>query len=205
MVVSPQKPHAILVSYPLQGHVIPSVHLAIKLASREVRKSGLDIRYTTVPDGLPIGFDRSLNHDPFMAALLYVFSAQVEEEVQKIVKSGPHVTCLIADTFFVWPGIYAPVKKSDLEEIANGLLESEISFVWVLRPDVVASDDHNSLSDGFRAAAGDRGMIIPWCCQINVLNHHSIGGFLTHCVGTQFWKAFGVKYHYCVLTDQFTN
>lgn len=91
MAISPQKPHAILVSYPLQGHVIPSVHLAIKLASRgftitfintqsihnqitsgdksingqgdifsKVRKSGLDIRYTTVPDGLPLGFDRSL-------------------------------------------------------------------------------------------------------------------------------------------------
>nr|TKR92033.1 glycosyltransferase family protein [Populus alba] len=127
-----KKPHAILVSYPLQGHVIPSVHLAIKLASQgftitfinthafhhqiskaqpnsepdiftKVRESGLDIRYATISDGLPVGFDRSLNHDQYMAALLHVFSAHVDEVVGQIVKSDDSVRCLIADTFFVWP------------------------------------------------------------------------------------------------------
>ncbi|CAN1171824.1 UDP-glycosyltransferase 86A1 [Linum perenne] len=29
-----RKSHAILISYPLQGHVIPAVHLAVKLASQ---------------------------------------------------------------------------------------------------------------------------------------------------------------------------
>lgn len=67
-----------------------------------VRKSGLDIRYRTVSDGLPVGFDRSLNHDQFMASLLHVFSAHVEEAVEGIVKTEA-VSCLIADTFFVWP------------------------------------------------------------------------------------------------------
>lgn len=32
-----------------------------------------------------------------------MFSAHVEEVVEKIVKSSAPVTCLIADTFFVWP------------------------------------------------------------------------------------------------------
>lgn len=54
-------------------------------------------------DGLPLGFDRSLNHDQFMAALLHVFSAHVEEAVGEIIESGESVHCLIADTFFVWP------------------------------------------------------------------------------------------------------
>jgi hypothetical protein len=127
-----QKPHAIFIPYPLQGHVIPSVELAIKLASRgfkitfintqfihhqtskaqpstggdlfvAARKAGHDIDYTTVSDGLPVEFDRSLNHDQFMFSLLHVFSAHVEEVVGKIVKSSAPVTCLIADTFFVWP------------------------------------------------------------------------------------------------------
>lgn len=128
----PKKPHAIVIPYPLQGHVIPTVHLALKLASQgftitfinsesihhqtskaqaktgvelfaKVRESGLDIRYTTVSDGLPVGFDRSLNHDQFMASLLHVFSAHIEEVVAQIVASGEDVHCLIADTFFVWP------------------------------------------------------------------------------------------------------
>lgn len=141
-----QKPHAIFIPYPLQGHVIPSVHLATDLATRGftvtfinthaihhqtsnahsaagddlfsgVRKSGLDIRYRTVSDGLPVGFDRSLNHDQFMGSLLHVFSAHVEEEVERIVETascggGPPVSCLIADTFFVWPSKVA--KKFDL-------------------------------------------------------------------------------------------
>ncbi|KAG6606041.1 UDP-glycosyltransferase 86A1 [Cucurbita argyrosperma subsp. argyrosperma] len=142
-----QNPHAIIIPYPLQGHVIPSVHLATDLAQRgftvtfvntqaihrqiakahspagddlfsAVRKSGLDVRYRTVSDGLPVGFDRSLNHDQFMESLLHVFSAHVEEEVESIVKTasseegGPPVSCLIADTFFVWPSKVA--RKFDL-------------------------------------------------------------------------------------------
>lgn len=146
MATKHEKPHAIFIPYPLQGHLIPSVHLAIKLASQgftitfintlsvhhqtyrahshcgdnndifaNVRESmGLDIRYTTVSDGLPIDFDRSLNHDQFMAALLHVFSAHVEEVVGNTVRSSknPPVTCLIADTFYVWPSRIA--KKFDL-------------------------------------------------------------------------------------------
>lgn len=127
------KPHAIFIPYPLQGHVISSVHLATKLASlgfsitfinteyihqqtanahpnarpddifSGARTQGLDIRYATVSDGLPVAFDRSLNHDQYMAALLHVFSAHIEEAVKGIMKSGEEVHCLISDTFFVWP------------------------------------------------------------------------------------------------------
>lgn len=127
-----KKPHAVFIPYPLQGHVIPSVHLAIKLASQgftitfintdsvhhhisqaypdlgpdifsNIRESSLNIRYLTISDGLPIGLDRSLNHDQFMSSLLHVFSAHVEVALSGIIASGEKVTCLIADTFFVWP------------------------------------------------------------------------------------------------------
>lgn len=142
-----QKPHAIFIPYPLQGHVIPSVHLATDLAARGFtvtfinteaihhqtmkahsgggddlfsgvrEESGLNIRYRTVSDGLPVGFDRSLNHDQFMGSLLHVFSAHVEEEVERIVRTTSlrgeaPVSVLIADTFFVWPSKVA--KKFDL-------------------------------------------------------------------------------------------
>lgn len=132
------QPHALIIPYPLQGHVIPAVDLAIKLASRgftitfvnthsihhqitksqpdhisdddifsKARKPGLDIRYHTVSDGLPLEFDRSLNHDQFMASILHVFSAHIEELVRKVVLSGPRLHCLIADTFYVWPSTIA--------------------------------------------------------------------------------------------------
>ncbi|CAN4075876.1 unnamed protein product [Withania somnifera] len=111
MLDSSLKRHAILVCYPLQGHVIPTIHIAIKLAQKGftiifintesthyqiTQKNSktnifssveghrdLDIRYMTVSDGLPVNFDRSLNHDQFMASLLHVFSAHVEEALVK--------------------------------------------------------------------------------------------------------------------------
>ncbi|KAL0370098.1 UNVERIFIED_CONTAM: UDP-glycosyltransferase 86A2 [Sesamum angustifolium] len=394
MVDAREKPHAILVSYPLQGHVNPSVHLAIKLASRgftitfinthsihhqitstsdgeadifsQLRQShGLDIRYATVSDGLPVGFDRSLHHDQFMAALLHVFSAHAEEAIEKIVRhSQPAVSCLIADTYFVWPGklaekygllyvsfwteaaliftlyyhmdllrlnghfgcidtredkikyipgvesiepkdltsflqemdttsvchqiifkafmdvktadfvlcntvqelehetisalqqkipffavgpvfltgftrttvmtslwaesdcsrwldskpqgsvlyvsfgSYAHVAKADLIEIAKGLLLSKVDFIWALRPDTVSSDEQTPLPDGFMEETGDRGMIIPWCCQTEVLAHPAVGGFLTHCGWNSVLESIWFQVPmlcFPLYTDQFTN
>ncbi|KAF8039932.1 hypothetical protein BT93_B2221 [Corymbia citriodora subsp. variegata] len=394
-----RKPHVIIIPYPLQGHVNPSVHLAIKLASRgfavtfintqyvhhhtlkaldrkpdgdgshdifsNVRRSGLDIRYTTVSDGLPVGFDRSLNHEQFMASLLHVFSAHVEEVVGSIVaRPGEGADCLIADTFYVWPskvaekfgllyvsfwtepalvfslyyhvdllringhfgchdcredpidyipgvqplqpkdmtsylqesetssvchqiifnafqdvkaadfvlcntvrelepstvlalqeqkpfysvgpvfpegftrsdvatslwpesdcsqwldtkprgsvlyvsfGSYTHLSRPDLEEIAHGLSLSKVDFVWVLRADIVSSNDVDPLPDGFKQELGDRAMIIPWCRQKAVLSHPAIGGFLTHCgwnsILESIWSGVPMLC-FPLLTDQFTN
>ncbi|KAL5742968.1 hypothetical protein ACOSP7_029700 [Xanthoceras sorbifolium] len=398
-----QNPHAIIVAYPLQGHVIPCVHLALKLASSgftitfvnthsihhqitkaarsdqtagcggdddidifsDARESGLDIRYRTVNDGFPLGFDRSLNHDQYMTGILHVFSAHVDELVGDIVRySSPRVSCLIVDTFYVWssmiskkyklinisfwtepalvfslyyhldllrahghfasidkredtidyiPGVaaiepkdmtsylqatdtstivheiiikafedvkmadfilcntvqeleqgtlsalqekqatyaigpifptgfakspvstslwsesectqwlhtkpprsvlyvsfgsYAHASKKDIEEIAQGILLSEVSFIWVLRPDIVNSNETDFLPVGFEEDIKGKGLIIPWCCQIAVISHSAIGGFLTHCGWNSILESIwcGVPLLcYPLLTDQFTN
>lgn len=394
MVDSTPKPHAILVCYPLQGHVIPTIHLAIKLAQKGftitfintesthyqiTQKNSktdifssiqghhdLDIRYMTVSDGLPLDFDRSLNHDQFMASLLHVFSAHVEEALVKTIESklDPPVNCLIADSFFVFPGklakkygllyisfwtepalvftlyyhlhllklnghfgctdmredpidyipgvqsikpkdltsylqetdttsichqiifnafkdvrnadfilcntilelepeiisalqiekpfyaigpifppeftktdvttsmwfesdctkwldlqqhatvlyisfgSYAHITKNDLVEIAYGLSLSKVSFIWVLRPDIVSSDDPNPLPEDFKEEICGRGLFVPWCCQKQVLSHSAIGGFLTHCGWNSILEAIWCEVPllcYPLLTDQFTN
>ncbi|MCD9646262.1 hypothetical protein HAX54_035981 [Datura stramonium] len=396
MVDSNPKPHAILVCYPLQGHVIPTIHLAIKLAQKgftvtfintesthyQITQKNcktdifsdiqghqdLDIRYMTVSDGLPVNFDRSLNHDQFMASLLHVFSAHVEEALLKTMESKlyPPVNCLIADSFFVFPGklakkyglsyvsfwtepalvftlyyhlhllklhghfgcidmredpidyipgvksikpkdlmsylqetdttsichqiifnafkdvrnadfilcntvqelepetisalqidekpfyaigpvfppefaksdvatsmwsesdcthwldlqqqasvlyvsfgSYAHITKSDLVEIAYGLSLSKVRFIWVLRPDIVRSDDDpNLLPEDFKDEIRDRGLVVPWCCQKQVLTHSAIGGFLTHCGWNSILEAIWCKVPllcFPLLTDQFTN
>ncbi|XP_027159384.1 UDP-glycosyltransferase 86A1-like [Coffea eugenioides] len=389
-----QKPHAILVCFPLQGHLNPAVQLAIKLASKgftitfintqsihhqitsntqkdndedifsDARKSGLDIHYTTVSDGLPLEFDRSLNHDQFMAAMFHVFSAHIDEAVQRLMESGPPVSCLIADSFLVqlgrvakkhgllyasfWtqpatvftiyyhldllrlnghfdcidrredaidyiPGVqsiepkdltsylqeeetntichqitfkaihdakkadfvlsnnvhelelqamtdlrkkvpfyaigplleftkcrvavatslwsksdctqwldtkptgsvlyisfgsYAHVTKNELQEIADGVKLSQVTFVWVLRPDIVSSNDSDPLPKGFREETGDRGMIIPWCFQNQVLSHPAIGGFFTQCgwssILESIWYAVPLMC-FPLIADQPTN
>uniref|UniRef100_A0A7N0RCN2 Glycosyltransferase n=1 Tax=Kalanchoe fedtschenkoi TaxID=63787 RepID=A0A7N0RCN2_KALFE len=394
------KPHAVLLAYPLQGHVTPQAHLAVNLAKRgftitfinthfihhktinsrrrrthtqdadddifaSVRQSdSLDIRYLVVSDGLPLNFDRSLNHDQYMAALLHVFSAHVEDALIDIVSDDtrPPVTMLIADTFFVFPatlakrfgilyvsfwtepalvftlyyhlellrqnchfacndvredridyipgvksiepkdmpsylqesdsasvvhqiifksfqeakeadfvlcntvqemepetisgiqpkkpfysigpvflagstkvatslwsesdcsrwldskppgsvlyvsfGSYAHLAKQDLVEVAHGLLLSDVNFLWVLRPDIVSSEDTHPLPDGFESEAVDRGLVVQWCCQRKVLRHAAIGGFLTHCgwnsITESVWNRVPLLC-FPLLTDQFTN
>lgn len=140
-----RKPHAVMIPYPYQGHINPFVSLAVKLASNGftitfvntqsvhsrisrargtnavdvfggARESGLDIRYATVSDGFPLGFDRSVNHDQFVEGLIHVFSAHVDELIGDLVGSDPPVTCLIADTFYVWASAIA--KKHDLVSVS---------------------------------------------------------------------------------------
>ncbi|XP_074272130.1 UDP-glycosyltransferase 86A1-like [Silene latifolia] len=397
------KPHAILIALPLQGHIIPSVQLALTLASKgfsitfintenihhQITQSSspsnvsmgedadnsifaharqsleLDIEYLTVSDGLPIEWDRSLNHDMWVGATMYCFPAHVEMAVAKIVKSRPSVTCLIADCYSPWasklarkygllhvglwteaavvldvyfhlhllrenghlgpgarkdeidyiPGIksikptdltsylqeedlttichqsifaqiddakkadfilsnniqeleaqpisalqaqipfyaigplfqtgpgfskgpvatslwaesscldwldtkplgsvlyvsfgsYAHIGKEELVAIANGIKLSGVNFLWVIRPDMVSSDEPDPLPVGFRDEVGERGMIVSWTRQTEVLSHRAVGGFLTHCG----WNSTLESIHcevpllcFPLLTDQFTN
>lgn len=105
-------------------------------------------------------------------------------------------------------GSYAHVSEKDLIEIANGLSLSKVNFVWVLRPDIVSSDDDDPLPVGFREEVADRSMIIPWCCQNTVLTHPTIGGFLTHCGWNSILESIWCKVPllcFPLLTDQFTN
>ncbi|XP_057544130.1 UDP-glycosyltransferase 86A2-like [Amaranthus tricolor] len=396
-----QKPHAILIALPLQGHVIPFAQLAIKLASKgfsitlinthhihhqitlstattttstgggdifvEARTSlGLDIEYMTVSDGLPLEFDRSLNHDQWVGANIHTLPAHLEVAVAKIVGSrSSNTCCLVIDSYFVWssklaakfglvhvsfwtepamvldiyfhrhflkeyghigpgsslrkdlihyiPGItslkrtdltsylqdedltsfhpqynfsslddtrkahfilgntvqeleaqlisaieahvpfyaigpifsptftkspvatslwaesdctqwldskppssvlyisfgsYAHITKDELMEIANGIKLSGVNFLWVIRPDMVSSDDPDPLPVGFRDEVGDRGMIVTWTCQIAVLSHRAVGGFLTHCGWNSALESIWCEVPLLclpLLTDQFTN
>lgn len=105
-------------------------------------------------------------------------------------------------------GSYAHVSKHDIVEIAHGLSLSQVDFVWVLRPDIVSSDETDILPVGFEDNVKDRGLIVAWCHQIAVISHPAIGGFLTHCGWNSTMESMwcGVPL-ICLplLTDQFTN
>lgn len=105
-------------------------------------------------------------------------------------------------------GSYAHVSKKDLIEIANGLHLSKVNFVWVLRPDIVSSNDTEPLPAGFREQVKDRAIVIPWCSQKAVLTHPAIGGFLTHCGWNSTLESIWCSVPmlcFPLLTDQFTN
>lgn len=74
---------------------------------------------------------------------------------------------------YVSLGCFVSVSSSQLDEIALGLATSEVRFLWILREQ----------STRVRELVGNtnKGMILPWCDQLKVLCHPSVGGFLTHC------------------------
>ncbi|RYR68324.1 hypothetical protein Ahy_A03g014824 [Arachis hypogaea] len=63
----------------------------------------------------------------------------------------------------------SPYNRSVLEKLQMG-------FCLVM-PNVVGSIEVDPLPVGFREAIRDRGMVIPWCSQTQVLAHPAIGAF----------------------------
>ncbi|XP_026437832.1 7-deoxyloganetin glucosyltransferase-like [Papaver somniferum] len=63
-----------------------------------------------------------------------------------------------------------------VEELAN----SKYTFLWIIRDDLVVGE-LASLPAAFTEQTKERGLLVSWCPQEDVLNHASIAGFLTHC------------------------
>ncbi|XP_038888318.1 7-deoxyloganetin glucosyltransferase-like isoform X1 [Benincasa hispida] len=76
-------------------------------------------------------------------------------------------------------GSITVMTSEQLIEFAWGLADSGKPFLWIARPDLVVGDSA-ILPQEFVTQTKDRSLIASWCCQEQVLNHSSIGGFLTH-------------------------
>ncbi|KAI3760401.1 hypothetical protein L1987_50796 [Smallanthus sonchifolius] len=79
-----------------------------------------------------------------------------------------------ASVVYVSFGSVATLSMDQVEEIAIGLIETGRPFLWVIRD----SEQVGRLS---KTELQKQGMIVNWCCQVVVLNHRSIGCFVTHC------------------------
>ncbi|KAL6204351.1 hypothetical protein ACLB2K_021619 [Fragaria x ananassa] len=68
-------------------------------------------------------------------------------------------------------GSFLSVSNAQMDEIVAGVKNSGVRFLWVARGDA------SKLKDG----VGDMGLVVPWCDQLRLLCHSSIGGFWSHC------------------------
>ena len=75
--------------------------------------------------------------------------------------------------------MYTKIIVIDQVEFAWGLANSNHYFLWIIRPDLVTGESA-VLPLEFSAETKKRGFIAGWCPQERVLNHPSVGGFLTH-------------------------
>lgn len=78
--------------------------------------------------------------------------------------------------FYIAFGSQTKISPTQLHEIALGLEEAKVSFLWVMRESKV------ELRDGFEDKLSERGIIVnEWVDQREVLEHPIVQGFLSHC------------------------
>ncbi|BAH92521.1 Os04g0206001 [Oryza sativa Japonica Group] len=73
-------------------------------------------------------------------------------------------------------GTVADLDPTQLDELGNGFCNSGKPFLWVVR-----SCNEHKLSEELRDKCKERGLIVSWCPQLEVLSHKATGCFLTHC------------------------
>ncbi|XP_015876335.2 UDP-glucosyltransferase 29-like [Ziziphus jujuba] len=120
---------------------------------------------------------------------------------KKIVPAGPLVPDLMDDdaegmdiinwldkkekasTVFVSFGSECYLSIEDMEEMAHGLELSKVNFIWVVRfPEGEKMKLGKALPNGFLERVKEKGLVVEnWAPQMKILNHSSVGGFVSHC------------------------
>ncbi|XP_010467418.1 PREDICTED: UDP-glycosyltransferase 90A1-like isoform X2 [Camelina sativa] len=74
-------------------------------------------------------------------------------------------------------GTQAEISNEQLKELALGLEDSKVNFLWVTRQDVA-----EIIGEEFNDRIRESGMIVrDWVDQWEILSHESVKGFLSHC------------------------
>nr|GEU72382.1 UDP-glycosyltransferase 85C1-like [Tanacetum cinerariifolium] len=76
-------------------------------------------------------------------------------------------------------GSLAVMSLQELTELGWGLVNSNHYFLWIIRTDLVDVQPA-VLPLELEEVIKGKGFIASWCAQEEVLNHSSVGGFLTH-------------------------
>ncbi|KAL3748342.1 hypothetical protein ACJRO7_009561 [Eucalyptus globulus] len=105
----------------------------------------------------------------------------------------------IGSVLYVSLGSFLSVSEAQMEETVAGVRDSGVRFLWVAREETLPV-----------GSAGEEGagLVVPWCEQLKVLCHPSVGGFWTHCGWNSTLEAIyaGVPMLTCpLLADQFPN
>ncbi|KAL7582314.1 hypothetical protein Lser_V15G41939 [Lactuca serriola] len=104
---------------------------------------------------------------------IYTFGPNIRQlQPQSHVSKSKYMTWLDSkppnSVLYICLGSFLSVSTSQMHEIAAGLKQSGVNFLWVAK---------GRLNESF----GDEGLVVEWCDQIRVLLHSSVGGFWSHC------------------------
>ncbi|XP_058755752.1 linamarin synthase 2-like [Vicia villosa] len=171
-----QKPHAVFIPYPAQGHINPLMQLAkllrcngfhitfvntefnhkrlIKSLGPEFVKGLPDFQFETIPDGLPESDKDATQDVPLLSdALRTKFYAPFKDLINKLNTSSPHisVSCIIADGLLGFAGRVA--KELGIQELqfwtasACGFL-GHLQYEELVKRGILPFKDENFVLDG---------------------------------------------------------
>ncbi|CAL5063349.1 unnamed protein product [Urochloa decumbens] len=73
-------------------------------------------------------------------------------------------------------GSLAKPDTMQMSEMAEGLYDSGMAFLWVVR-----ASEMLKVPENFADKSKERGLIVTWSPQLEVLAHPAVGCFVTHC------------------------
>ncbi|KAJ0024313.1 hypothetical protein Pint_07919 [Pistacia integerrima] len=100
-------------------------------------------------------------------------------------------------------GSMAEAEEQQVEELAWGLKSSNCFFLWVVR-----ETEDRKLPKKFKEETSEKGLVVSWCPQLEVLTHESICCFVTHCGLNSVLEALSLGIPMVAMpqwTDQPTN
>ncbi|XP_044498709.1 mogroside IE synthase-like [Mangifera indica] len=109
----------------------------------------------------------------------------------------------INSVVYVSFGSLAALGEEQMEEIAWGLKRSNFFFLWVVR-----EPEFTKLPRNFPEESSEKGLVVSWSPQLEVLAHKSVGCFLTHCGWNSTLEALSLGVPMVAMpqwTDQTTN
>ncbi|KAJ8755428.1 hypothetical protein K2173_019226 [Erythroxylum novogranatense] len=100
-------------------------------------------------------------------------------------------------------GSMAALGEDQMAEMAWGVKASNFNFIWVVR-----ESELKKLPTNFSEQTSDKGLVVTWSPQLEVLAHDSVGCFITHCGWNSTLEALSLGVPMVAMpvwTDQPTN
>ncbi|KAI4354086.1 hypothetical protein L6164_002986 [Bauhinia variegata] len=146
----------------------------------------------TIGPTIPSMFlDKRLEDDDYGCALL-----KSEECIKWLDERKKGSVCYISF------GSMATLNEEQMGEIACALRDSDCCFLWVVR-----TTEECKLPKDF-VKKSEKGLIVTWCPQLQVLAHEAVGCFVTHCGWNSTIEALSLGVPMVAMpqwTDQTTN
>ncbi|XP_044474243.1 7-deoxyloganetic acid glucosyltransferase-like [Mangifera indica] len=172
----------------------PILQFFIKETSALTRGTGLILNTMNEIEGLMITRLGSFFNKVYAIGPLHALKSRINENSSSSSTSSDGILwkedkkCLkwldskpSRSVLYVSFGSLINLSGEQILELLHGLVNSEKSFLWVIRPDLIVGDA--TIGDILKEQETgrlERGLIVSWAPQEEVLLHPAIGGFLTH-------------------------